>query len=123
SAVDPLYVGFFSKLLVWREAPQGSIPWGAQSATMHGPGTNPWSVSLVDDSSLHLEVDVRRVLLATGLLAGLSVGASVLAQAPQQQQDEIDAHIAAARAAAGLDFRNTFLNLCMPAGGRGGRGL
>lgn len=90
---------------------------------MHGPGTNPWSVSLVDDSSLHLEVDVRRVLLATGLLAGLSVGASVLAQAPQQQQDEIDAHIAAARAAAGLDFRNTFLNLCMPAGGRGGRGL
>src|SRR5690606_24853630 len=76
-------------VLVWREAPQGSIPWGAQSATMHGPGTNPWSVSLVDDSSLHLEVDVRRVLLATGLLAGLSVGASVLAQAPQQQQDEI----------------------------------
>lgn len=29
-------------------------------------------------------------------------------------------HIAAARAAAGMDFRNTFINLCLPAGGGAG---
>jgi len=43
----------------------------------------------------------------------------VLAQAPQS---DVDAHIAAARAAAGMDFRNTFINLCLPAAGRGGGG-
>jgi metallo-beta-lactamase class B len=33
--------------------------------------------------------------------------------------DDADAHVAAARAAAGLDFRNTFINLCLPVAGRG----
>ena len=43
-----------------------------------------------------------------------------IAQAPQ---GEIDTHIALARAAAGLDFRNTFVNLCLAGAGRGaGRG-
>jgi metallo-beta-lactamase class B len=47
-----------------------------------------------------------------------------LAQAPPAS--EIDAHIAAARAAAGQDYRATFVNLCLPsappAGRAGGRG-
>lgn len=40
----------------------------------------------------------------------------------QSVEDQIAAHIAAARAAAGMDFRNTFINLCPitpPGGGRG----
>jgi metallo-beta-lactamase class B len=48
----------------------------------------------------------------------------VMAQAPSAS--EIDAHIAAARAAAGQDYRATFVNLCLPnapqAGRAGGRG-
>jgi hypothetical protein len=32
---------------------------------------------------------------------------------------EIDTHIAAAKNAAGQDYRGTFVNLCLPAGGRG----
>lgn len=43
------------------------------------------------------------------------------------QTDPIDAHIAAAKAAAGLDFRGTFINLCFPSappgGARGAAGL
>jgi metallo-beta-lactamase class B len=38
--------------------------------------------------------------------------AAVMAQSPPS---EVDVHVAAARAAAGLDFRNTFINLCLPA--------
>jgi len=53
-------------------------------------------------------------------LFGVLLSAAVLTQAPQS---EIDAHVAAARAAAGLDFRNTFFNLCptgaAPAAARG----
>src|SRR5581483_9090660 len=37
-----------------------------------------------------------------------------------QTSSEIDSHIAAAKAAAGLDFRGTFVNLCLPGGGPGG---
>jgi metallo-beta-lactamase class B len=40
----------------------------------------------------------------------------------QSAQSDIDAHIASARAAAGMDFRNTFINLCLPGGGRGAAG-
>jgi len=45
-----------------------------------------------------------------------------------QTSGEVDSHIAAAKAAAGLDFRGTFVNLCLPgaapggARGAGGRG-
>jgi metallo-beta-lactamase class B len=45
------------------------------------------------------------------------VGATALAQAPVS---EIDAHIATARTAAGQEFRNTFINLCLPSAPRGG---
>jgi metallo-beta-lactamase class B len=44
------------------------------------------------------------------------LGTALLAQAPSS---EVDAHVAAARAAAGMEFRNTFLNLCLPAAGPG----
>ena len=37
-------------------------------------------------------------------------GALLTAQA---QVDDVENHVAAARAAAGLDFRNTFINLCL----------
>jgi metallo-beta-lactamase class B len=54
-------------------------------------------------------------MLATRLLIGLFgaalAGAPVLAQAPAS---EIDAHINAAKAAAALDYRATFVNLCFP---------
>src|SRR5262245_66094057 len=45
------------------------------------------------------------------------VATAAVAQAPPS---EIDAHIAAARTAAGLDYRATFVNLCLPAAPRGG---
>lgn len=45
----------------------------------------------------------------------------VAVPAAQAPASEVDAHIAAARAAAGQDYRATFVNLCLPAGG-GGRG-
>ncbi len=58
-------------------------------------------------------------------LSIMLLGAVARAQAPASQ---IDAHIAAAKAAAGQDYRGTFVNLCLPsappAAGRGtaGRG-
>jgi len=48
---------------------------------------------------------IPAVLLAAGLLA-------------QPPADDIDAHVAAARSAAGSDFRNTFINLCLPSPAR-----
>ncbi len=53
---------------------------------------------------------------AVALLAVIS-GTTALAQAPPS---EIDAHIAAARSAAGQDYRATFVNLCLPSAPRGG---
>jgi metallo-beta-lactamase class B len=57
--------------------------------------------------------------LVTALFFMCAVG---FAQTPT----EIDSHIAAAKAAAGLNFRDTFVNLCLPGaapgGGRGGAG-
>jgi metallo-beta-lactamase class B len=50
-------------------------------------------------------------------LASLLVATVVLAQTPSSQ---IDTHIAAARTAAGMEYRNTFINLCFPAAPRGG---
>ncbi len=55
------------------------------------------------------------------LVLFLALDAGALAQAPSSQ---IDIHIAAAKAAAGQDYRGTFINLCLPsappAGARGG---
>src|SRR5215510_248579 len=61
----------------------------------------------------------------------LTLPAAVLvmcAAALAQTSSEVDSHIAAAKAAAGQDFRGTFINLCLPAaapaggGARGARG-
>ena len=73
-----------------------------------------------------------------GLFGVLVVGVTISAQAPAS---ELDAHVAAGRTAAGLDYRATFVNLCFsganpglanpavaraggaaPAGGRGAAG-
>jgi metallo-beta-lactamase class B len=55
----------------------------------------------------------------TGVVALFAVmlGTAALAQT---SPSEIDAHIAAARVAAGQDYRATFVNLCLPAAPRGG---
>ena len=67
---------------------------------------------------------MKRLPLLLGFLSALTSSPSASAQAPESQ---IDAHIVAARAAAGMEFRNTFINLCLPAmprtgGGGGGAG-
>src|SRR5262245_42634494 len=58
-----------------------------------------------------------------GSLWALLLGAEALSQAPMS---EVDAHIASAKAAAGQDYRGTFINLCVPSapsgGGRGATG-
>ena len=54
------------------------------------------------------------------LLSGLLWSLLVAASAAQAPVSEVDAHIAAARAAAGQDYRATFVNLCLPGGGPGG---
>src|SRR5688572_13961590 len=53
-----------------------------------------------------------------GTLWAVAAGTAATAQTTLS---DVDTHIAAARAAAGQDFRATFVNLCLPAGG-GGRG-
>src|SRR5215218_7833678 len=58
---------------------------------------------------------VRHVV--THPLLALATSAIVLAQAAPT---EIDTHIAAAKAAAGQNFRGTFMNLCLPGAPRGG---
>jgi metallo-beta-lactamase class B len=62
---------------------------------------------------------MRAALCSASLIVLGLTGGLVIAQAPAS---EVDTHVAAARAAAGLDFRNTFLNLCVPASGRGTAG-
>src|SRR5581483_1784588 len=42
------------------------------------------------------------------------------AAALAQGSSEIDSHVAAGKAAAGLNFRDTFVNLCLPAAAPGG---
>ena len=57
--------------------------------------------------------DVRTVW---GSLSALFLAAALIAQAPQ---NDVDTYIANARAAAGTDVRDAFINLCLPPGGRG----
>lgn len=61
---------------------------------------------------------MRRTEVVTLLLSLMAV--SPVALAAQPPSSEIDAHIAAARTAAGLDYRATFVNLCLPSAPRGG---
>ena len=63
------------------------------------------------------EERVKRTSIVVSLLSAVVLGSAALAQAPQS---EIDAHIARARAAAGMEHRNTFINLCLPSAPRGG---
>lgn len=51
---------------------------------------------------------VRRKLIG---VFGAALGVTLVAQTPAS---EVDAHINTARAAAGLDYRATFVNLCFP---------
>ena len=64
---------------------------------------------------------MRRTATVIASLLATLLGAGALAQEPRA--GEIDAHVAAARAAAGQDYRATFVNLCLPsvppAGGAG----
>ena len=60
---------------------------------------------------------MNRTSVVVFVLAGVVLSATVLAQAPSSPVDE---HIAAARVAAGLDYRATFVNLCLPSPPRGG---
>jgi len=62
---------------------------------------------------------MRRASIVMCSLSAVLLGDAVIAQAPA---GDVDARIAAARAAAGQDFRNTFINLCLPAAGRGAGG-
>jgi len=55
------------------------------------------------------------VRLVTGSFTAVLLSATLVAQ--QAPPSEVDAHLAAGRAAAGMDYRNTFMNLCLPAGG------
>jgi metallo-beta-lactamase class B len=55
---------------------------------------------------------MRRVFVAALAAGMLQIGGAVA------QTSEIDQHMNAARAAAGLDFRSTFINLCLPAAPR-----
>jgi metallo-beta-lactamase class B len=53
-----------------------------------------------------------------GSISAVVLGTALAAQAPSQ--NAVDAHMAAGRSAAGMEFRNTFINLCLPSAGRGG---
>src|SRR5919106_531535 len=55
--------------------------------------------------------DMPATRMLFGVLGAVLVGASLSAQTPP---NEMDAHISAAKAAAGLDYRATFVNLCLP---------
>src|SRR5687768_8512139 len=54
---------------------------------------------------------MRRTLVWLSTLGALLLSTAAAAQAPVS---EMDTHIATARAAAGLDYRATFVNLCFP---------
>ena len=58
--------------------------------------------------------------MKTHLIALLPVSVLFCMAALAQAPSEMDAHIAAAKTAAGQDFRGTFVNLCLPGGGPGG---
>ena len=60
---------------------------------------------------------MHRIPIVIGSLGALLLAAAAYAQAPPS---EVDAHIAAARAAAGQEYRATFVNLWLPAAPRGG---
>jgi metallo-beta-lactamase class B len=60
---------------------------------------------------------VTRTSVVMTSLSAMLLGTAALAQVPSSQ---IDAHIAAAKTAAGQEYRGTFVNLCLPSAPRGG---
>jgi metallo-beta-lactamase class B len=54
---------------------------------------------------------MHRTRILIGVVASALMSAALLAQGPA---NDIDAHVSAAKAAAGLDYRATFVNLCFP---------
>lgn len=58
-----------------------------------------------------------RASILIGALGALLVATASPAQSPA---GDVESHIAAARAAAGQEYRATFVNLCLPAAPRGG---
>ena len=62
---------------------------------------------------------MKRTRILNGSLSALLLGSVTLAQAPP---NEVDTHIATAKAAAGQDYRGTCVNLCLPGGGAPGGG-
>src|SRR6186713_2858843 len=102
----------------------------------HSAGTNAFRRR---SNSVRTTMHATRQLI--GVVAAALVGSTLSAQTPAS---EVDAHVNAAKTAAGLDYRATFVNLCFaganpglanpavaraggaaPAGGRGaadGRG-
>ena len=63
---------------------------------------------------------MRRAAVMILSLSATLLGTTAVAQTPPAS--EIDAHIAAARTAAGQDYRATFVNLCLPSAPQAGRG-
>ena len=66
----------------------------------------------VNSSAAEGDGIVKIIARALGVLLPLSTGASAIAEVPF---DQIDAHVEAAKVAAGTDFPGTFINLCLPA--------
>ena len=62
---------------------------------------------------------MRRAAVVISTLLATLPGTAVETQAPPAS--EIDAHVAAARTAAGQDYRATFVNLCLPSAPPAGR--
>ena len=54
---------------------------------------------------------MRLTRMLLGVFAAVLAGPALSAQAPVS---ETNAHMVAAKAAAGLDYRATFVNLCLP---------
>ena len=62
---------------------------------------------------------MKRTTVMICSLSAMLLGAPALSQA-QGPPSQIDAHIATAKAAAGQDYRSTFVNLCLPSAPPGG---
>jgi metallo-beta-lactamase class B len=60
---------------------------------------------------------MKALYLLAASIGAFIIGSPAVGQTPA---NEIDAHIAAAKAAAGLDYRATFVNLCFPSPPPGG---
>ena len=67
--------------------------------------------------SFHEGSSMKRTRILIGTFAAVLVSTMSAAQAPTS---DVDAHIATAKAAAGQDYRATFVNLCLPTAPRAG---